>query len=664
MAIPCPSPKLRFFNAAGNPLAGGKLYSYQANSATPQATYTDSGEGTANANPVVLDAEGYAAVWLKDGWSYKLVLKDASDVLQWSADNVPGALAATSLTVQTLTVANAINGNLVGNVTGNVTGNITGNSAGVHTGNVAGNVTGNVTGNVAGNLTAATATANTLNTKAPVANVKAFGAVGDGVADDSVAINAAIASGAKDIYLPAGTYKCNSPIDLAEKTGLTFRGDGENQDYPCTSILGNTGSVVLDLVGSSNCKLRGFQIRVASAYSAPSKVAILQGRSGGAAQFQYSQFNKYEGVMVYMDSIPAATIRGTVGIYNVGAEHTDYEDVYVIADQPLAMAATDVLSVPSPNAGAHGGPTSMTLCHFKNCGFRAWTNYGCEFWAAENITFDNCYSSRQVGSTALYPLTFNADCHQIKWRGQLEEWPAVATFNGNANGMELDLFSVAPTQTLIAFGAALTLSGAIIRIRQNGTARNLLQAPASSVLRGCVVHLATTAGITDANLTITGGVIIADDSTSGAVAVNPASKFQLLKDDGTVSFCGGAARWIHGSASEEITIAAAANTDSTANLLPANSIIEAVTARVTVVIPTAATFTIGDTTTAARFATGVAVAANTTAVGLTHSDQTGAAGPKQTAAAKVRITPNLSPAGATGKVRITVFYRTFVAPAS
>lgn len=125
-----------------------------------------------------------------------------------------------------------------------------------------------------------------------------------------------------------------------------------------------------------------------------------------------------------------------------------------------------------------------------------------------------------------------------------------------------------------------------------------------------------------------------------------------------------AAEWLFGSASELLTIAAAASTDTTANLLPANAIIESVVVRVTTVIPTAATFSVGDATTAARFATGVAVAAGTTAVGLTHCDQTGAAGPKQTAAAKIRITPNVSPATATGVVRITVFYRQFVAPTS
>ncbi len=124
--------------------------------------------------------------------------------------------------------------------------------------------------------------------------------------------------------------------------------------------------------------------------------------------------------------------------------------------------------------------------------------------------------------------------------------------------------------------------------------------------------------------------------------------------------------WEKGVISELLTIAAAATTDTTGNLLPANAVIEAVVVRVTTVIPTAATFTVGDATTAARFATGVAVAAGTTAVGLLHRhpDVAAAAGPVQATAAKIRITPNASPAAATGVIRVEVFYSQFVAPTS
>jgi len=90
MATLTPVPKFQAFDANGNPLAGGLLYSYEAGTTTPLATYTDSTGGTPNTNPVVLDARGEASVWLADS-PYKLVLKDATDVEIWTVDNVEGA---------------------------------------------------------------------------------------------------------------------------------------------------------------------------------------------------------------------------------------------------------------------------------------------------------------------------------------------------------------------------------------------------------------------------------------------------------------------------------------------------------------------------------------------------------------------------------------------
>lgn len=78
--------KFRAFDEEGAPLAGGKLYTYKAGSDDPKATYTDFTGATPNANPVVLDSDGEANVWLQG--AYKMVLKDANDVLQWTVDNI------------------------------------------------------------------------------------------------------------------------------------------------------------------------------------------------------------------------------------------------------------------------------------------------------------------------------------------------------------------------------------------------------------------------------------------------------------------------------------------------------------------------------------------------------------------------------------------------
>lgn len=121
------------------------------------------------------------------------------------------------------------------------------------------------------------------------------------------------------------------------------------------------------------------------------------------------------------------------------------------------------------------------------------------------------------------------------------------------------------------------------------------------------------------------------------------------------------------SITELITLnTGAATTDSAANLLPANSIILGVVWRVTTTITTAVNYSIGDPTTAARFVSAnTGVAATSTGVGFLQLDgavATSAAGPTQTAAAKLRITCNATPGA--GVVRVVVFYRLFNPPTS
>lgn len=102
---------------------------------------------------------------------------------------------------------------------------------------------------------------------------------------------------------------------------------------------------------------------------------------------------------------------------------------------------------------------------------------------------------------------------------------------------------------------------------------------------------------------------------------------------------------------ELTTIAAAATTDTTIEM-PAGAIILAVPVRVTVVIPTATTFTVGDSGSAARFNTGsnVAVAAGTTDKG------TKAGAYYNASALPITITPDGTPGAATGRVRVSIFY--------
>jgi hypothetical protein len=81
-----PLAKQRFFDSNGVPLSGGKLYTYDAGTTTPKTTYSDR-TGTANTNPVILDSNGYADVWIDSGY-YKFILKDSSDNTIWTKDQI------------------------------------------------------------------------------------------------------------------------------------------------------------------------------------------------------------------------------------------------------------------------------------------------------------------------------------------------------------------------------------------------------------------------------------------------------------------------------------------------------------------------------------------------------------------------------------------------
>ena len=87
----------QFFDNNGAPLNAGKIYTYQAGSSTPLATYTSSSGITANANPIILGTSGRPPndIWLSEGFFYKFILKDSSDVTIQTYDNLYGIIGAT-----------------------------------------------------------------------------------------------------------------------------------------------------------------------------------------------------------------------------------------------------------------------------------------------------------------------------------------------------------------------------------------------------------------------------------------------------------------------------------------------------------------------------------------------------------------------------------------
>lgn len=81
-------PKFQAYDSNGDPLSGGKLYTYAPGTTTNKATYSDRALTTPNANPLILDSRGEGVVY--GAGQYKFVLKDADDNLIWTFDDVDG----------------------------------------------------------------------------------------------------------------------------------------------------------------------------------------------------------------------------------------------------------------------------------------------------------------------------------------------------------------------------------------------------------------------------------------------------------------------------------------------------------------------------------------------------------------------------------------------
>jgi hypothetical protein len=216
----------QFFDNNGTPLSGGKLYTYAAGTTTPQQTWTTPAGITLNTNPIILNSGGRPPqeIWLSVAYSYKFVLTTSTDVLIATYDNVPGlpqpAIVndASSISYEQGNIVNAgsfvVGNTYMINLVGST--NFIAIGAGA---NLAGAVfiatgVGSGSGNAYNTQTVQTKLQQTVS-------VKDFGAVGNGIADDLIAFNAAAATGTT-VYVPEGDYL----ISAATSSGFWYLQDG------------------------------------------------------------------------------------------------------------------------------------------------------------------------------------------------------------------------------------------------------------------------------------------------------------------------------------------------------------------------------------------------------------------------------------------------------
>jgi hypothetical protein len=346
----------QFFTNTGAVLTGGKLYTYAAGTTTPAVTFTSSNGVTPQPNPIVLDAAGRVSgsgeIWLTDGILYKFLLKDSNDVLIATYDNISGINSNFVAYTNQQEIVTATAGQTVFNLsisyqpgTNSLSVFVDGVNqygpgaqyaytetdsdtvtfvSGLHVGAEVKFTTSQLQG--AGAVDASQVSYTPGGSGAVATNVQAklrqyvsvkdFGAVGDGVTNDTTffqaAINSVITTG-QMLYVPAGTYKITSP--LVANGSLKMSGDGATSVLNCSTL--SAATTALTIQGSESATATTL-----TAFTQVSDVTISVASTTGFAvgnlvslkstqPFSQIDTNYLLGELQYIKSIGSGTITFT-----------------------------------------------------------------------------------------------------------------------------------------------------------------------------------------------------------------------------------------------------------------------------------------------------------------------------------------------------------------
>jgi hypothetical protein len=391
-----------------------------------------------------------------------------------------------------------------------------------------------------------------------------------GETDDSPAINRAITNGATVIQLPANV-QLNNPINATNRADkpLKFIGQGWSQNGGAgTKVNANTGGVAFDCTGSQFVTFEDMLIYSDSSMSNPSTIGILVARGSSSL---YAQFHSYKRLFIQLVSKPTYSARGSIGIANITGEHLNFEFGFIIADLPLALMSSNVLSLTSPFT-TFGSITSMTFCSFKQVGFRPWTQSSVEMWGAQNIDFDKCYFSPAVGNTTLQAIVCNSGCSDISITGQIEEFARAIQLNDDVTNVDMDVFMASASTSYVYLNPGIKVYNGKFAIHQaNGTQQQMFTVGDSNViLYGGEITLQPNQGLNIGTLTLQGTNVKAINVGLASIVLSANSVYTVNNSPIASSQLGasGYVKYLNGLIEQwiKVTYTATAGADQVVNL--------------------------------------------------------------------------------------------------
>lgn len=327
-----PNAKQQFLDSNGRPLSGGSVYFYIPNTSTLKNTWQDAGKTVLNTNPVVLDANGQAIIY-GDG-QYRQVVYDVHGNLIWDKLTDSYALNSEFQSLAT-NIEGATGSSLIGFI-----------QAGV----------GAVTQTVQAALRERISSSQ-------------WGAVGDGVADDTAKIQSMFDNCPKilngtiyeaRVYIPAGTYQLTSRIKIPTTSGQNVRwfieGAGPLQTKIFQTTLGEPVFDVREVVGTAGNQSVIMNIGMSGpagtgqSYVAASAACIL-----GEFFIGWRVFNCWFTSMYYGIRMTDAVSSTAIGCEELYAEWNVFEFI----QNPIAANGVTT-STPIVSRSASGNVATLT----------------------------------------------------------------------------------------------------------------------------------------------------------------------------------------------------------------------------------------------------------------------------------------------------------------
>lgn len=358
-----------------------------------------------------------------------------------------------------------------------------------------------------------------------------FGAIGNGQANDTAAIQRAVnyaktlsAAGGETyratIYFPAGLYYISSPINITNSNGIWLTGDGGR--YINSTITGNTSGPLFDFSGSNLSGCEDLTFLSPTGYgSTRSTIGVLFAltSNGGLNCGIKNCYFQLE------DFATANSNFGTIGILNIRSEEFYVHECLIRANTPIIMSSSTNLAETGVNFTASssyqtllGGIGSMGVTSIKGTSLQAYEKRqpAMVLNGTNSLTFEG-YIGRITASsgnneTAIQCVRYTTN---LNIYATIESYSRIlksslSGFDGNTINVVI-VNSVAPTTDLI------DLTGCSVKGLK---AKITLPNPSERINRYLIYHAPITGGYQQATGYMTNSEITCFDITNNQYAIS------------------------------------------------------------------------------------------------------------------------------------------------